>query len=144
MKRIDSSVVVQLARGTLKRVLKVSDLFAIGYGDLGSSIYYALGVTALFALGATPIALGLAGIVFICTALTYAEMTSIVHDSGGSASFARLAFNDLISFIAGWGLLLDYIVTIAISAFAVGPYLAYFFADLNKTPVQIVFSITLI
>ncbi len=120
------------------------DLFAIGYGDLGSSIYYALGITALYALGATPIALSLAGVVFICTALTYAEMTSVMHESGGSASFARHAFNDLISFIAGWGLLLDYIVTIAISAFAVGPYLAYFFADLNKTPVQIVFSITLI
>src|ERR1700733_4196031 len=128
----------------MKRVLKVSDLFAIGYGDLGSSIYYALGVTALFALGATPIALALAGIVFTCTALTYAEMTSAFHESGGSASFARHAFNDLISFIAGWGLLLDYIVTIAISAFAVGPYLAYFFGDLARTPVQIVFSTALI
>ncbi len=133
-----------MKRGTLKRVLGIFDLFAIGYGDLGSSIYYALGVTALFALGATPIALGLAGLVFVCTALTYAEMTSIVHESGGSASFARHAFNDFISFIAGWGLLLDYIVTIAISAFAVGPYLAYFFGDLHKTPVQIVFTVALI
>src|ERR1700733_7745997 len=128
----------------MKRVLKVSDLFAIGYGDLGSSIYYALGVTALFALGATPIALALAGEVFICTALTYAEMTSIVHESGGSASFARHAFNDLISFIAGWGLLLDYIVTIAISAFAIAPYLSYFFPDLKHIPIQITFTIALI
>jgi basic amino acid/polyamine antiporter, APA family len=139
-----SSTVFQMKRATLKRVLGVFDLFAIGYGDLGSSIYYALGVTALFALGATPIALALAGVVFICTALTYAEMTSTIHESGGSASFARHAFNDLISFIAGWGLLLDYIVTIAISAFAVGPYLAYFFADLHKTPVQLVFTSALI
>ncbi|MBS0604273.1 MAG: universal stress protein [Verrucomicrobia bacterium] len=139
-----TTTVVQLKRGTLKRVLGVFDLFAIGYGDLGSSIFYALGVTALFALGATPIALALAGVVFICTALTYAEMTSAVHESGGSASFARHAFNDLISFIAGWGLLLDYIVTIAISAFAVGPYLGYFFADLHNTPVQLVFTVALI
>src|SRR5579863_6537299 len=146
MARKDSSItnIPQIDKGTLKKVLGVFDLFAIGYGDLGSSIYYALGVTALFALGATPIALALAGVVFICTALTYAEMTSIVHKSGGSASFARVAFNDLVSFIAGWGLLLDYIVTIAISAFAVGPYLSYFFSDLSKTPVQIVFSIALI
>ncbi len=136
--------IAQLKRGTLKRVLGVFDLFAIGYGDLGSSIYYALGVTALFALGATPIALGLAGVVFICTALTYAEMSSAFHESGGSASFARHAFNDLISFIAGWGLLLDYIVTIAISAFAVGPYLAYFFADLHNTPIQLIFTMALI
>ncbi len=139
-----SQTVVQMKRETFRKVLGVFDLFAIGYGDLGSSIFYALGVTALFALGATPIAMGLAGVVFICTALTYAEMTSAFHESGGSASFARHAFNDLISFIAGWGLLLDYIVTIAISAFAVGPYLAYFFGDLHKTPVQLVFTVALI
>lgn len=136
--------IVRMKKGTMKRVLGVFDLFSVGYGDLGSSIFYALGVTALFALGATPIALMLAGFVFICTALSYAEMTSMFHESGGSASFARYAFNDFISFIAGWGLLLDYIVTIAISAFAVGPYLAYFFSDLNQTPVQIVFTVALI
>ena len=140
----DKTTVFQLQRGTLKRVLGVFDLFAIGYGDLGSSIYYALGITAFFALGAAPISLGLAGLVFVCTALTYAEMTSTFHESGGSASFARHAFNDLISFIAGWGLLLDYIVTMAISAFAVGPYLAYFLAPLERPGVQISFSISLI
>ncbi len=138
------TTVVQMHRGTLKRVLGVFDLFAIGYGDLGSSIYYALGITALFSLGATPISLALAGVVFVCTALTYAEMSSTFHESGGSASFARHAFNDLISFIAGWGLLLDYIVTIAISAFAVGPYLAFFYEPLQLPGVQISFSISLI
>src|SRR5271163_2755377 len=135
---------VPMHKGVLKRVLGVFDLFAVGYGDLGSSIYYALGITAVFALGATPIALTLAGIVFICTALSYAEMTSLFHESGGSASFARHAFNDLISFIAGWGLLLDYIVTIAISAFTVGPYLSYFAADLKDPTNQICFSIGVI
>lgn len=136
--------IVQMEKNILKRVLGVFDLFAIGYGDLGSSIYYALGITALYALGATPIALGLAGLVFVCTSLTYAEMTSTFHDTGGSASFARRAFNDLVSFIAGWGLLLDYIVTIAISAFAVAPYLSYFFPDLKNVPIQIVFTVGLI
>ena len=136
--------IAQLSKIPLKKVLGVLDLSAIGYGDLGSSIFYALGITALFALGATPIALGLAGIVFVCTALTFAEMTSTFHESGGSASFARHAFNDLISFIAGWGLLLDYIVTIAISAFAVAPYLAYFSHYLNEPHVQIIFAIGLL
>lgn len=140
----NSTTVVTMKKKTFRRVLGVFDLFAIGYGDLGSSIYYALGITALYALGATPIALGLAGVVFICTALTYAEMSAMFHESGGSASFARHAFNDLVSFIAGWGLLLDYIVTIAISAFAVGPYLGFFFADLHKIPVQIIFTFALI
>lgn len=139
-----SSSVAQLDTGDLKRVLKVGDLFAIGYGDLGSSLYYALGITALYALGATPIALGLAGLVFVCTALTYAEMTSTFHESAGSAGYARHAFNDLISFIAGWGLLLDYIVTIAISSFAIGPYLAYFFEPLKMPWVQVGFAIGVI
>lgn len=121
--------VVHLEKKTLKRKLGVFDLFSIGYGDVGSSIYYALGVTAFFALGATPISLFLAGIVFICTALTYAEMTSMFPESGGSAAFSRYAFNDLISFGVGWGLLLDYIVTIAISSFAIPPYLSYLFSS---------------
>ena len=119
--------IVHLGKQSLKRVLGVADLFAVGYGDVGSSIYYALGITALYAMGATPIALGLAALVFICTALTYAEMSTTFPEPGGSATFSRYAFNDLISFIAGWGLLLDYILTIAISAFAVPPYLKYIF-----------------
>ncbi|MGR3973172.1 MAG: amino acid permease [Candidatus Rhabdochlamydia sp.] len=131
----EETVITQLDRGAFKRVLGVFDLFAIGYGDLGSSIYYALGITAVFALGATPISLLLAGLIFSCTALSYAEMTSMFHDSGGSASYARSVFNDLISFIAGWGLLLDYIVTIAISSFTITPYLMQFF-PLLKDPLM--------
>ncbi len=138
------STIPQIDRGALKRVLGVFDLFAVGYGDLGSSIYYALGVTAFFALGATPIAMMLAGFVFVCTALSYAELSAALHESGGSASYARHAFNDLISFIAGWGLLLDYIVTIAISAFTIGPYLMNFFPLLKSGEVQVFFSVGLI
>ena len=119
-----SSRVPVLDKGTLHRVLNAPQLFAIGYGDVGSSIYYALGVTTLYALGAAPLALALAGIVFFCTVLTYTELSAAMPESGGSCSFARHAFNDLVSFIAGWALLLDYIVTIAISAYSVGPYLA--------------------
>jgi APA family basic amino acid/polyamine antiporter len=119
--------VVHLEKKSLKRALGAAELFAIGYGDVGSSIYYALGATALYALGATPLALLIAGLVFVCTSLSYAEMASTFPEPGGSATFSRYAFNDLISFIAGWGLLLDYIVTIAISAFAIPPYINYIF-----------------
>ena len=132
--------IVQMDKEGLRRVLRVRDLFAIGYSDVGSSIYYALGITTLYALGATPIALALAGLAFFCTALTYAEMSAALPEAGGSASFARHAFNDLVSFIAGWALLLDYIVTIAISAFTVGPYLSYFFPPLKLAVANIPFS----
>lgn len=123
--------VVRLQKKSLKRVLGLGDLFAIGYGDVGSSIYYALGATALYALGATPIALLLAGCVFICTALTYTELSSTFTEPGGSTTFIRHACNDLISFIAGWGLLLDYIVTVAISSFAIPPYFRYVLQTMN-------------
>ena len=128
----------------MERVLGVKDLFAVGYGDLGSSIYYALGITAMYALGATPIALLIAGLLFACTALTYSEMSSIVSESGGSASYTRKTFNDLVSFIAGWALLLDYVVTIAISSYSVGPYLSYFFPILKQTDYKIAFTLVII
>ncbi|MCH9621374.1 MAG: Putrescine transporter PotE [Chlamydiia bacterium] len=134
----------QIDRGTMRRVLGVFDVFAIGYGDMGSSIYYALGITAFFALGATPLALLAAGFVFICTALTYAEMTSVFLESGGSATYTRKAFNDFVSFIAGWGLLLDFIVTIAISSFAIAPYLSYFVPVLMHADYKVVFSCCMI
>ena len=75
-----------------------------------------MGITTLYALGAAPISLAIAGLVFACTALSYAELSAMLRDGGGAATFARHVFNDLISFIAGWGLLLDFIVTIAISS----------------------------
>ncbi len=138
------SKISQIDKGSLKRVLTVGDLFAVGYGDLGSSIYYALGITTLFSLGAAPISLAIAGLVFACTALSYAELSAMLKDSGGSATFARHAFNDLISFIAGWGLLLDFIVTIAISSFSIAPYLAFFIGGLKITSVKIGFTVCVI
>src|SRR3990172_7889502 len=94
----------------LKRVLGVPGLFSVGYGDVGSSIYYALGIVALVALGATPIALAIAGVLYIFNALTYAEGSAMIPEGGGSASYARLGFNDLSGFTSGWALMLSYIV----------------------------------
>jgi APA family basic amino acid/polyamine antiporter len=139
-----SSRVTVLDRGSLHRVLNTPQLFAIGYGDVGSSIYYALGVTTLYALGAVPLALALAGLVFFCTVLTYTELATAMPESGGSCSFARHAFNDLVSFIAGWALLLDYIVTIAISAYSIGPYLANFVPALKSSIGNVPFTLVIL
>jgi len=110
----------------LRRVLGIPAVFSAGYGNVGSSIYYALGIVALVAMGATPVALGIAGVLFIFTALTYAEGTAALPEAGGSASFARHGFGDTAGFIAGWALMLSYIVTISISAFTIPPYLGFF------------------
>jgi len=84
-------------------------------------------------MGATPIVLGIAGILFIFTALTYAEGTAMFPEAGGSASFARHGFNDAAGFVAGWALMLSYIVTISISAFTIPPYLGFFWAPFKES-----------
>jgi APA family basic amino acid/polyamine antiporter len=119
-------------------------MFAIGYGDVGSSIYYALGVTTAFALGAAPVAIAIAGIFFVFTVLTYAELSASIPESGGAQIFARRAFGDVASFIAGWALLLDYIITAAISAYTVAPYLGYFWPILKTTPGHLGFTALLL
>ena len=79
-------------------------------------------MVAAFALGLTPLAFVISGLIFVCTAATYVEGTVMFPEAGGSASFARHAFNELVSFIAGWGQMLNYIITVAISAFFVPHY----------------------
>ncbi len=122
----------------MERVLGTPALFATAYGNVGSSIYYALGLTAVFALGLTPLVFLVAGIVFAATAATYAEGTVRYPEAGGSSSFARHAFNELVSFGAAWAQMLVYIVTIATSAFFVPHYLSIFWEPLNTNPWDIV------
>jgi APA family basic amino acid/polyamine antiporter len=106
----------------LQRVLGVNALFATAYGNVGSSIYYALGLVASFALGLTPVVFVITGVIFYLTAATYAEATAMYPEAGGSSSFARRAFNEFASFFAAWAQMLNYTITIAISAFFVPHY----------------------
>jgi basic amino acid/polyamine antiporter, APA family len=122
----------------MERVLGTPALFATAYGNVGSSIYYALGLTAVYALGLTPLVFVVAGVVFAATAATYAEGTARFPEAGGSASFARHAFDELVSFTAGWAQMLVYVVTVAVSAFFVPHYLSIFWDPLNQNPWDIV------
>jgi basic amino acid/polyamine antiporter, APA family len=122
----------------LERVLGTPALFATAYGNVGSSIYYALGVTAAFALGLTPLVFVIAGVIFAATAATYAEGTVRYPEAGGSSSFARHAYNELVSFGAAWAQMLVYIVTVATSAFFVPHYLSIFWGPLRENPWDIV------
>ena len=125
----------------LQRVVGVGALFSSGYGDVGSSIYFALGVTTVYAGGASFLEIFIAGLFFIATVLSYAELSSAIPESGGSSLFAQRAFGDGWSFFAGWALMLDYVITLAISAFSVGPYLGYFFPILkNNTQANVTFT----
>lgn len=130
--------------GRLRRALAVPALFSTGYGNVGSSIYYALGVTALYALGAAPLALLAAGVFFVLTVLSYTEGTVAVPEAGGASSFARHGLGEFMSFVAGWATMLSYTVTISISAFAVSGYLSVFFDGLRAYPTNVVFTVALI
>jgi basic amino acid/polyamine antiporter, APA family len=122
----------------LERVLGTPALFATAYGNVGSSIYYALGLVAGIALGLTPLVFVISGVIFAATAATYAEGTVRFPEAGGSSSFARHAFNELVSFGAAWAQMLNYIITIAISAFFVPHYLSIFWGPLRENPWDIV------
>jgi APA family basic amino acid/polyamine antiporter len=128
----------------LERVLGTPALFSTAYGNVGSSIYYALGVVAVYALGLTPIVFIIAGLIFACTAATYTEGTVHYPEAGGSSSFARHAFNELVSFEAAWAQMLNYIATIAVSAFFVPHYLSVFWSPLRQNPWDIVVGVAVI
>jgi basic amino acid/polyamine antiporter, APA family len=123
----------------LERVLGANALFSTAYGNVGSSIYYALGLVASYALGLTPVVFVITGFFFFCTAATYAEATTMYPEAGGSASFARRAFNEFWSFFAAWAQMLTYICTIAISAFFVPHYIGgLFWEALRHSPGDII------
>ena len=121
----------------LERVLGTGALFSTAYGNVGSSIYYALGLVAIYAAGMTPVVFVIAGLIFAATAATYAEATTMFPEAGGSSSFARRAFNEFWSFFAAWGQMLTYIITIAISAFFVPHYLGVFWEPLGESPADV-------
>ena len=125
----------------LERVLGANALFATAYGNVGSSIYYALGLTAGIALGLTPLVFIISGIIFAATAATYAEGTVRYPEAGGSSSFARHAFNELVSFGAAWAQMLNYVITVAISVIFVPHYLSIFWEPLRTTPWDVIVGI---
>ena len=109
---------------SLGRFLGVRALYAMAYGEISSSLYYALGITAVYALSLTPVVFAVAGFIFALAAAAYAEGGATIPEAGGASAFARRAFNDLVGFIAGWATVLDFVLAISLSAL----FLPYYFA----------------
>jgi APA family basic amino acid/polyamine antiporter len=125
--------------------LTTRSLFAVVYATSVSSIYFALGVIAHHADGLTPEVFILAAVFFQLTAMTYAEGASVHPEGrGGSAAFGRYAFNELVSFIAAWCLVLDYTILIAVTAIAVPAYLSVFWGSLDHGVARLVASLIVI
>jgi basic amino acid/polyamine antiporter, APA family len=127
----------EVAEARIERGLGVPALFAIAAGAVGSSVYFALGIVADDALGLTPLAFLAAGGFFLLTVLTYLEGNSLHPERGGAAVFARYAFNELWSFVAGWAILLDFLIVMAIGSLAVSGYLGVFWDGADRAGVEL-------
>jgi len=130
----------------LQRVLDAPALFSVAYGEIASSIYVALGIIALHALGLTPEVLALMGALFLVVSLSYAEGTAAIPETGGAATFVRRAFNDLVGFLTGWALFLDYLIVISLSALFLPHYVsgALKIDSLSRNPWDLVTAVCVI
>jgi APA family basic amino acid/polyamine antiporter len=132
------------SRVMIKRSLGSPILFTVVYSSLASAIYFSLGVIANHALGLTPLVFLIAAGLFAITAMTYVEGASLHQERGGSTVFARYAFNELVSFIAGWAILLDYVILIAVTAFSATQYLKVFWSQLDHRGESLVLALAFI
>ena len=119
-------------------------LFAIVYTSLASALYFSLGVIAGHALGLTPLVFLIGALLFMLTAMTYVEGASLHQERGGATVFARYAFNELVSFIAGWAILLDYVILIAVTAFTATHYAAVFWSPLGEGAAELALAFAFI
>jgi APA family basic amino acid/polyamine antiporter len=129
-----------------QRALDAPALFSIAYGEIASSLYFALGIVAAYALGLTPLVLLGGGIFFLIVSLSYAEATSAIPETGGAATFVRRATNDVFGFLTGWALFLDYLIVIALSTVFLSHYLgtALSMEDLRRSPWDLVVAVVVI
>ena len=120
------------ARVIISHTLGEPALFAITLSTVVSAIFFSLGVVAGRALGLTPLVFLLAGIFFALTMATYVEGSSLHIERGGASTFARYAFDEFWSFIAGWAILLDYLIVMAVGAIVISEYLTVFWNELDE------------
>jgi basic amino acid/polyamine antiporter, APA family len=128
------------AQVTLARGLGAPALFAVIVSTVGAAVYFALGIVAGDALGLTPVAFLVAGVFLVVTMMTYVEGTSLHVERGGASTFARYAFDELWSFVAGWAILLDYMIVMALGAFSISHYLGAFWDRTGEPGIELLIA----
>jgi APA family basic amino acid/polyamine antiporter len=126
------------------RFLGVPLQIAVAYAAIGFSLYFSIGVVAGFGLGLTPLIFLGAGLLLVLATLTYVEGSGMYGERGGSSSFARHAFNELVSFIAGWAILIDYIIIVSFAAVSVAHYLGPIWGGFTEGWAEILVAATVI
>ena len=112
-----------------RRFFGVPWLWAVAHSAVAFSVYYSLGVVADNALALTPVVFAVAGLIYVVTTMTYVEGGAMYGERGGSNTLARYAFNELVSFVAGWAILIDYVIVIALAAVTVPHYLCLLYTS---------------
>jgi len=127
----------------LKKEMGFLGSFSMGFADVGADIFLALGLIAMYAGGAMPLAILAAAAVYLLTGLAYAELSSAIPVAGGAAVFGERAFGKLAGFLGGWGLMLDYTLDIALFAVAATGYLSFFLPGIRESVMLAGFSVPL-
>lgn len=103
----------------LARTLSWPHLIALGVGAIvGTGILTLIGVGADKAGPAVVLSFAIAGLICACAALAYAEMATMIPASGSAYTYSYVVIGELIAWIVGWSLILEY--TLVVSAVAVG------------------------
>lgn len=107
----------------LRRSVTPWGSFSWGYSDVGADIFVGLGLVLGAAAGASNVAFLFAGIVYVCIGLAYTELAATYPVAGGGQYFVLRGLGDIFGFIAGWAVLLDFTIDIALFAWSCVEYL---------------------
>ncbi|MFD0690476.1 amino acid permease [Actinomadura fibrosa] len=113
--------------GELKRSMSLLQLtlFSVG-ATLGTGIFVVLGEAVPKAGPAVVLAFVLAAVTALFSALSYAELAGTIPVSGSSYSYAYATLGELVAWVCGWCLLLEYAVSVSAVAVGWGSYLNEF------------------
>ena len=124
----------------MKKALGARVLWGLVQAFIAAGFYFSLGLVSERAAGWTWLVYAAAAVFFVLTAMSYMEGASLHQERGGATIIARYAFNELVSFIAGWAIMLDYLILIALTAFTITDYAAVFWEPLGEGVLELLLA----
>src|SRR3974390_2896080 len=116
---------------SLRRSVTPWGSYSWGYADVGADIFVALGLVFGAAAGASNFAFLFAGLVYVCVGLAYTELASAYPVAGGGQYFVMRGLGDMLGFVAGWAVLLDFTIDITLFAWGCIGYLSHLIPTLS-------------
>ncbi len=118
-----TDLVAEPSDGPLRRTMGLNQLTMLSVGaTLGTGIFVVLGQAVPEAGPAVVISFVLAGVTALFSALSYAELAGMIPRAGSSYSYTYATLGELVAWICGWCLILEYGVSVAAVAVGWGQY----------------------